>query len=171
MAAQEYYKFNYYDLATLDATSVSFDVNFANTDTNRIILGGLGGYGIHIYGSENGKIEMVYNSASGIIKPIVSLDPKVLGVDALTGRDVGIRIAFDIFSKTNEKADVKFSVYVNGTLYENREVLVTDLKLNELCRTCCISVINGPFAIKSSRACDLSVFGFSKNWKQELGLK
>ena len=67
---------------------------------------------------------------------------------------------------------MKLGVYVNGKLYEDKCMLVTDVETAQLTRTLFVWVGTGPFALQSlEEPTDFYIYGFDSNWEKTLGLR
>ncbi len=166
---EAYRKSNFYDYGLLDSRAVSCILNFSATEGDRVIFGSTEWVGLNISSCADGSIWLYYNDANWNVKNIAHLYAEDLGMDTLVGKDIKFRVTFDMLKTSKDKADVKFGVYVNDKFFDN--VLLEDLDVVDFTRTCNVFIHKGPAALKSVKMpINLSIFGFSADWKKTLGL-
>lgn len=113
------------------------------------------------------------NTVDGEWLPIV-FDPEVAGCD-LVGSDVKITLSFEYVDCDNdgEKDDVKMGVWFNGKAYADRCFYLTGMA-PELGGYTMFYSPTGEYGITIKPyypSLDFTIFGYTRNWEVELGLK
>ena len=109
--------------------------------------------------------------------PTIYFDPATAGT-ALVGKDIKLQLSFEYVDSDGDgkKDDVKLGVWFNNVLYRNSFIYLIDYAEN-LGNTCSVYVQKADAWVKISSdktvdmGVDFTLFGFTKNWKQELGIK
>lgn len=165
---------NYCDYASLNGSAFTGIVNFPEKGSASFRLGGkLFNRGITVSSLDNGCIRVSHVNLDGGTSIIADMSPESLGEDTLKGKDVEIRLTFDVMENSKEDADVRISIYVNGKLHNGKYYLLQGVHTDTINRTMKIYVVAGvgPFEIKSvEKPVDLSIYGFDYNWRKTLGL-
>ena len=168
---------NYCDLALLDNTAFTGIFNFGETAIqDRIELGGQDWGGLNIMYIADGTIRIFFSDRNHkgafVQKQITYLRPELVGMESFSGKDLKIRVTFNLMEVEEDTYDLRLGVYVNDKLYENKHFDVQDVTLEMLTRTLRIKIYEGPCKMESvKREVDLSIYGLDKNWKQTLKIK
>ena len=136
-----------------------------------LVFGGDKWHGIQFNFLAGGRIEVAYAPTKGTARYFY-LEPSVLGVDSLSGRDLDIRVTFDILEYSSERSDLHLGVYINGALYNNEFFTIPDVDMSVMTRTLFICTVVGPVKIESiKKPIDLGIYGLGEDWKKTLGIK
>ena len=161
---------NYHDWETLDGTAVSVVCNFPENGSARFSVGGSFWRGVYVGSREDGRVEVCYVNKAGDLKRLTYLDAETAGVTTLIGKDVTIRLTFDVVKTSATTSDFRLGIYVNGTLYDGKHYTVRNADTETLTRTFKIYAANAPFKLQSiNTQPDLSIYGFdNKTWKSKI---
>ena len=108
---------------------------------------------------------------------IYTFHPMYAGVQ-LVDNTFNMKLSVEFVDSDNDgvKDDVKLGVWFNNVLYRNSFIYLIDYAEN-LGNTCSVYVQKADAWVKISSdktvdmGVDFTLFGFTKNWKQELGIK
>ena len=166
-----YQRYNNYDMDLLGKTAITGTVNFPNAKGFNLVIGGDRWQGIQFNSRADGMIEVAYSPTKGSAK-FFYLNPTVAGVKSLTGRDIELRVTFDLLQYSDDKADLKMGIYINGKLYNDEYFNITNVDTTVLTRTLYICAVAGPIKVESEKEpIDLSIYKLDANWKTTLGIK
>ena len=161
---------NFYDRASLNGTAVSVICNFPSGGQGRFSLGGSFWRGVYFGSTKDGKIEVGYVNTAGDAQVITRMNAETAGVDAIVGKEVNLRVTFDITDKGHGKSDMRMGIYVNGKLYDGTYYTLRNVDTATMTRTMKLYVTSVPLEIKSAPiTIDLAEFGFdNKTWKEKI---
>lgn len=161
---------NFYDRASLNGTAVSVICNFPSGGQGRFSLGGSFWRGVYFGSTKDGKIEVGYVNTAGDAQVITRMNAETAGVDAIVGKEVNLRVTFDITDKGHGKSDMRMGIYVNGKLYDGTYYTLRNVDTATMTRTMKLYVTSVPLEIKSApMTIDLAEFGFdNKTWKEKI---
>ena len=121
----------------------------------------------------SGNTLKLSNTVTGMWLPI-TFDPEVAGCD-LVGKDVKISMSFEYVDSDDDGQmdDVKLGVWFNDKAYADRCYYLTD-KASELGGFTMFYSPSGKYGVTIKPyypSLDFTIFGYTKNWAVELGLK
>ena len=168
--AKEFRVENFCDLSSLNGTAFSAICNFPEGKVARFSLGGSFWRGVSFASTKDGRIEVFYVNTAGDTRVITRLSAETAGVDSLVGKDITLRVTFDITDQGNGKSNMRMGIYVNGTLYDGTHYTVSNIDSETMTRTMKVYLTEVPFEIKSVPTdVDLSIYGFdNKTWKEKI---
>ena len=161
---------------SVNQTVFSADFHFSKALGADFRYGGKGNpwNGLRFWTTGDGKLYMQDGEEK---TEIYTFHPMYAGVQ-LVDNTFNMKLSVEFVDSDNDgvKDDVKLGVWFNNVLYRNSFIYLIDYAEN-LGNTCSVYVQKADAWVKISSdktvdmGVDFTLFGFTKNWKQELGIK
>ena len=161
---------------SVNQTVFSADFHFSKALGADFRYGGKGNpwNGLRFWTTGDGKLYMQDGEEK---TDIYTFHPMYAGVQ-LVDNTFNMKLSVEFVDSDNDgvKDDVKLGVWFNSVLYRNSFIYLIDYAEN-LGNTCSVYVQKADAWVKISSdktvdtGVDFTLFGFTKNWKQELGIK
>lgn len=149
-----------YDTNNIEATAITMMMSVPKQKGSTLYLGG-DGCGISLTSNGDGTIEVSYVNKAKEAKKIATLKAKTAGVSALTEKNLKWRFTFRTTKTSTNKGVLQLAIYINGQLYNGKEMKVYDMELDSLKNILAVSSKNGAFQVAKCKYEDLTLRDFS----------
>ena len=171
-------RYSYFEGANYNNTAFSAELTFSDEtlqkNDNCFYIGGREWYGLRAELDTDGNLLISFVHTDGIQMNLARISPEDAGMSSFQGKSFTYRVTFDVIESAEGQMDAVIGVYINGKLCNDKHLLVKGIEAVVMERGLFsyVDKNGGSLTMKSTNpTVDFTIFGFTSNWENTLGIQ